>query len=435
MARSAELSERPRPFDAGIVGIHNGDSHPPNAAADLWNLDLSETGTIDTLVSLAAVTWDFPLVGRTRMLNEAWATAGQRAVFVQVPSYRTALERLWTRNRSDNGIQIVRPWPTLPSRWWSSLSERRLRIAIRSRARGLRRQLDSCIDFRRSAALVVSPLWTPWLDELPFRRVIYDCIDDVSVHVPRTELKSLYRRWEDELIDRVDAAVVSAESLRDSIAARRPDLPIATIRNGVDADAFDRAARSLPRPVDVPDAGRPIIGFVGALYDWIDWRLIDRAAAEMPECDFVFVGPHRQGGEAGRLAQRANVRFLGARPYASIPSYMAAFDVCWVPFDQSRVSRSANPVKIYEYLALGKPVVTTPVAGTESFGDLVRVGMTGDEVVEHLRLALGERECGIDKRIRFARVNSWSARAAAYVSFVRTLSDEPLSVAVEGSVQ
>lgn len=396
---------------------------------------MSETGTIDTLVSLAAVTWDFPLVGRTRMLNEAWGRAGQRAVFVQVPSYRTALERLLARGRSDNAIQIVRPWPTLPSRWWSRLSERRLRSAIRSRARSLRRQLESRIDFQRSAALAVSPLWTPWLDELPFRRVIYDCIDDVSVHVPRTELKSLYRGWEDDLIDRVDAAVVSAESLGESIAARRPDLPIATIRNGVDAEAFDRAARSLPRPADVPDTGRPIIGFVGALYEWIDWGLIDRAAAETPECDFVFVGPHRQGGEAGRLAQRGNVRFLGARPYAAVPSYIAAFDVCWVPFDKSRVSRSANPVKIYEYLALGKPVVTTPVAGTESFGDLVRVGMTAGEVVEHLRLALDERERGSDERIRFARSNSWSSRAAAYVSFIRTLSDEPAPVTAEAGVQ
>ena len=73
--------------------------------------------------------------------------------------------------------------------------------------------------------------------------------------------------------------------------------------------------------------------------------------------------------------------------------------------------------------------------GTESFGDLVRVGATGDEVLEHLRSALGEREHGIDERIRFARLNSWSARAAAYVSFIRTLSDEPAPVAAEAGVQ
>ena len=102
-------------------------------------------------------------------------------------------------------------------------------------------------------------------------------------------------------------------------------------------------ARGLPRPADVPTGQRPIIGFVGALYEWIDWKLIADVTRGLPECDFVFVGPHDGRSSTELLADAANVSFLGPRPYDRVPAYMKAFDACWVPFDQSRVSRAANP--------------------------------------------------------------------------------------------
>ena len=100
-----------------------------------------------------------------------------------------------------------------------------------------------------------------------------------------------------------------------------------------------------------------------------------------------------------RAGQR-NVRVLGPRPYAHVPAYVQAFDVCWVPFDQSQVSRAANPVKIYEYLALGKPVVSTPVADTETFGGLVHVGRSADEIAALLRAARFENDEHAAARVR-----------------------------------
>jgi hypothetical protein len=81
----------------------------------------------------------------------------------------------------------------------------------------------------------------------------------------------------------------------------------------------------------------------------------------------------------------------------------------------------ANPVKIYEYLALGKPVVSTPVADTDSFAEHVRVGRDAGEIAGHLRAAVGEADGQGAERVRFARANSWDARAAEYVSFVAAL--------------
>ena len=374
------------------------------------------------LVQLAAVTWDFPLVGRSRMLAEAWLRMGQPATFVQVPSLRTGLERLTRVFRSPEQAPVVRPWPTYPCRWWNPADETRVRRTVHRRAAGLRRQLGRLLDFSDATAVVVSPVWTPWLEELPFGRVVYDCIDDVAVHVPRPELGALYRKWENELVQRAAGAVVTAEPLVMSLQSRRPDLPIAVIRNGVDVERFQAVANAVARPADLPAGRRPIVGFVGALYNWIDWKLIAEVAAALPELDFVFVGPHDRRGAPQTLAGLPNVHFIGPRPYAQVPAYVQAFDACWVPFDQSAVARAANPVKIYEYLSLGKPVVTTPVADTASFGEHVQVGRDTPEIAALLRAAVGETGDHAAARVRFAQDNSWEVRAAEYVRFVASLA-------------
>lgn len=372
------------------------------------------------IVSLAAVTWDFPLVGRTRMLTEAWLGLGQPTTFVQSPSLRTAAQRLrW--GATSESPPVVRPWPTFPAATWTSLSSEHLDASARAQSRRLRRLLSARFNWSSAVALVVSPAWAPWLDELPFAKVVYDCIDDLDVHVPRPELRPHYQRWENSLIGRSDAAIVTAEELGKSLGERSPGLKISTIRNGVNTSRF-RAALKRPRPADVP-RDRPVIGFVGALYAWIDWTLVEAAARAMPDCCFVMVGPWDANAPIERIRELANVIFLGARDYANVPDYVAAFDVCWVPFDQSRVSTLANPVKIYEYLSLGKPVVTTPVADTSSFGSLVLVGRTHDEIISRLRQCLQQTAIGVDDRVAFARANDWRVRAQDYIHFVKALFD------------
>ncbi len=374
------------------------------------------------LVSLAAVPWRFALAGRTRKLAEAWAVSGVPATFVQVPSLRTGLERCIAGacRRGPSGA-VLRPWPVCPSRWWPHMRASHLRRLIRRRALELRRRLDACVAWDDAVAIVVSPVWAEWLQALPFRRVIYDCIDDPSIHVRGPHLAGMFGAWEGALIARADGAVVTAETLASSIRARRPDVPIAVIRNGVDPEFFcTRAARSA-RPPDVPPPSRRIVGFVGALYEWIDWDLIDQATRALPDTAFVFVGPEDGRGQARRFAAARNVAFLGRRPYDRIPAYMQAFDVCWVPFRRDPVGLSANPVKIYEYLALGKPVVSTPVADVDSFGACIRVGRTPGEIVAHIRAALEDAHASAEARRSFARANSWRARAEAYADFAASL--------------
>ena len=377
------------------------------------------------LVSLSAVTWDFPLVGRTRMLTESWLRRGQATTFVQVPSYRSAWERLSTARRPRQLANVVRPWPTWPARCWPSIPSAVLRRSIARRARALRRQLDTHVDWDEAVALVVSPVWAPWLAALPFRAVVYDCIDDLKVHVPTPQLRRVYDAWEAELLERASGVVASAQILGDGLRARRPELAVVTIRNGVDCEDFQRRAREAPRPSDLPRSGRPCVGFVGALYEWIDWELVGRVVAGLPDLDFVFVGPrNRSGRTAGGSSEAPNLFFLGVKPYAEVPAYIAAFDACWIPFKRDRVAAAANPVKLYEYLALGKPVVSTPVADPESFGGLVAFVGGSNEMIDELRRAVRDEGARGEDRVAFARTNSWDARASEIVEYVGALLGE-----------
>jgi glycosyltransferase involved in cell wall biosynthesis len=218
--------------------------------------------------------------------------------------------------------------------------------------------------------------------------------------------------------------VASAQVLADDLRARRAHLPVTTVRNGVEFDRF-AASASAPRPHDLPPPARPLIGFVGALYDWIDWPLIAATARAMPEAEFVFVGPVDGRSDPREAQALPNVRLLGPRAYRDVPDYMAHFDVCWVPFRHDAIAAAANPVKLYEYLALGKPTVSTPVADLDTFDGLVHEARSREQMVERLRGALHEREAAgaAARRVDFARRNSWDARAAQLAAFVDALHD------------
>jgi glycosyltransferase involved in cell wall biosynthesis len=367
------------------------------------------------LVSLSAVTWDFALVGRTRMLTEAWRHLNIPTTFVQVPSLRTAAQRLRRFGRGNGPHGVVRPWPACPQALWAWLGPERLAAICARRARGLRQQLDRRLAWERAVAVVVSPVWAPWLDQLPFGAVLYDCIDELSVHVPRPELAGLYSRWEEQLIRRADGAVTTASRLAQTLQRRRPNLPQALIRNGVDAERFAELARR-PPPADLPATSRPRVGFVGAMYEWLDWELMAHAVAGLTGFEFVFIGPHRHPAGLAALAKYPNVRLLGRRPYEQVPAYVQAFDVGWVPFREGDVAAAANPVKIYEYLALGKPVVSTPVADLDAFGPLVTVARGAAEMIPALRRAV-DQPGDPAARVAFARANSWQVRARALADF------------------
>jgi glycosyltransferase involved in cell wall biosynthesis len=165
-------------------------------------------------------------------------------------------------------------------------------------------------------------------------------------------------------------------------------------------------------PPDIQETRHPIAGYVGVLRDWFDFDLVGHLARTMPDISFVMVGPLDFEFRNAHLRTLPNLRWIGRREYGEMPRYISAFDVCLIPFLVGKVSQTTNPVKVFEYFALGKPVVSTPMHELLPFRNdgLLRLAGGKDEFASALRDSLAE-PAGETKELRcdVARNHSWRA--------------------------
>jgi len=348
----------------------------------------------------AAVPWDFGLVGRTRYLAEGLVRQGARVTFVEPPLLKKWLERRVRPLARPSRIEVMGVPPTL-----SRITDR-LPVFPRLHDRLQRRVLRARLQGYSPIALVSWPRWAPVIAGLDFEAVWYDCLDDIRVHGRSQAVAHL--AWERQLIGQSRGAFAVAPALVESLRAkgcRRVELS----RNGVPFDDFQRWAS----PTD-PKGTRKRIGYVGALYEWVDLKLLEAAATAFPDHELYLIGPVRAGVDVSRLRALPNVRLLGPRPYQDVPKAMASFDVAIIPFEEGPVARGADPIKLYEYFCFGLPIVSTPVGDVERLGELVYVARGAEGFVAALRKALAEERPDLrQRRQQYARENDWAARAEA----------------------
>lgn len=244
----------------------------------------------------------------------------------------------------------------------------------------------------------------------PGSHLVYDWIDDLAVFPhDLTLLANNHRRGLSE------ATLVAsvARRLDEEARAVRPDALY--LPNAVE---YERFAGPSPEGIDDPAlaellaAGRPIAGYYGALADWFDYEMLAEVAVLRPDWSFLLIGPDydRSLGKSPLLKQ-ANVRWLGPRPYPTLPGYLQHFAVATIPFRINDITRATSPLKLYEYFAGGKPVITTPMPECQAFPE-IRIVQNAAEFAGALD---GARESGEDPRFRarlreLGEENSWRAR-------------------------
>jgi GT2 family glycosyltransferase/glycosyltransferase involved in cell wall biosynthesis len=244
-------------------------------------------------------------------------------------------------------------------------------------------------------------------------RLVYDVIDDLEVFPqPRRAL----RRNHDRALARAQAVFAVSAPLLQEVRAARPDAIL--LPNGVDADFFQKpsTAISIPEPVARSRAaGRGVAGYVGALARWVDADLLAGLASSRPDWDIFLVG-EALDDSFSRLLTRppANLVFLGRRPYAAMPALLASFDLGLIPFRAGPEGYHASPIKLYEYLAAGLPVLSTEIPECARMPEVSIVsGASGfAAALDHARELSGSlsfrRRC-----VARAREHDWSRRAAA----------------------
>ena len=181
--------------------------------------------------------------------------------------------------------------------------------------------------------------------------------------------------------------------------------------HGVDYEMFAGAEQDGKKPDDIADVARPIVGFFGGIDDHTsDIGFVERVADLLPMMSFVFVG--KTSADCSGLASRKNVFMLGQRPYEQIPHYGKCFDVAIMPWRQNRWIEACNPIKLKEYLALGKPVVSTPFPELQQYLDVVYQARTPEQFAESIERALAE-DCSerISRRRKRVQNATWENKA------------------------
>jgi len=213
---------------------------------------------------------------------------------------------------------------------------------------------------------VYDPKYFHALDILDPAMTVFDLVDDLVAYEQAAPHKAKHvAKCIEGFLSSSDLVIVTAQTLYDKygcLATGRIEL----VPNGFDSSLFS-GCRDITVPGGLRDLKRPIVGFVGVLFDFLDYELLEYVINDHRDKTFVFVGRTESPveGRVRRLSKLSNVRFLGHVPKEQVPSYIRCFDVCLNPFRVDEVARSAIPLKVFEYLACGKPVVSTRMASLE----------------------------------------------------------------------
>jgi glycosyltransferase involved in cell wall biosynthesis len=241
--------------------------------------------------------------------------------------------------------------------------------------------------------------------------VIYDITDDWISSDQAPPMRRLTEKQDATACAIADATIVCSQKLYDMKAPLSSNLHL--IPNGVDAEHYAGVLDGeLERLETTQEWKKPVFGYTGTIHpDRVDVDLLVMLAAAIPQATFALVGPNMLPAEnLARLARCSNIRFTGAVPYADIPRYMSTFDVCITPHRVTPFTESLNPIKLWEYLAAGKPIVSTDVAGFRDYPQHVAVARNANEFAAALQAGLCEDPAKGQSRRAEARKHSWSDR-------------------------
>lgn len=243
---------------------------------------------------------------------------------------------------------------------------------------------------------------------------VYYCIDDYAAH-PGVDADAIAR--DDLALTRsADLVFVAPPALLATKRAQNEHTHYSP--HGVDAELFARA-HSADTPV--PDATRglprPVVGYFGSIHDWIDMELIAWLASQRPQWSFLLVG--HAATDVAALRRLANVHLVGPQPYVTLPNWARSFDVAMIPYRLNRQVANCNPLKLREYLATGKPVVSVRSPEIEKFAHLVSIADGRGQFLAALdRCLAGEPPEAATLRMAAVADQTWDRRAEQVLATV-----------------
>ena len=297
-----------------------------------------------SLLCLSHLRWDFV----TQRPQHLMRRAGNDFVvtFFEEPLAELSAPPTGTvRLARDGNVRIVTP--LLPPSVLGTSREPRL----------LRSILDRCLGMRRGPLIAwyYSPMMLGFTRDLHPAVTVYDCMDELSAFLNAPDE---LRAMEDELMARADLVFTGGYSLQDARKDRHPS--VHCFPSSVERPHFAQARKGQPDPEAQAHIPHPRVGFFGVVDERMDLALVDRAARESPDLQFVMIGPVVKI-DPKSLPQRPNIHWLGRQDYQDLPAFLSNWDLGWMPFALNEATRFISPTKTPEFLAAGLAVVSTAV--------------------------------------------------------------------------
>ncbi len=240
--------------------------------------------------------------------------------------------------------------------------------------------------------------------------VIFDSVDE-----PSEEFES-WRPNYHRAVSSADIVLAASDKLFRMASAINPRVYL--VPNACDYEYFSgNSSLGCPEAdMDILSINKPIIGYIGVVASWCDLDLIAEIADRFPHCNLTIIGPLYN---ISQVPQRPNIHWLGFKPYEKLAAYARLFDVGIIPFKKTSMTESVNPIKMWEYMATGMPVVATALPEAKKHGDLVLYSENHEQFMNNLNNALyGDSYERKLQRQDVAKQNSWLERAKKIVEII-----------------
>lgn len=324
-----------------------------------------DTGETD-LVVFSHLRWDFVYQRPQHLLSRC--AKKRRVFFVEEPIFGNCSMRLDVRE-ADPGVHVV--VPHLPEGLRSE-------IAINAVMKDLTRQLFIAHGINEYIFWYYTPMALRFTDHLKPVAAVYDCMDELSAFKgAHSQLPAL----EKQLFKYVDLVFTGGQSLYEVKRHQHP--AVYAFPSSIDVSHFGKARTIVKDPEDQAHIPHPRLGFFGVIDERFDVELLDKVAAKRPDWQFVIIGPVVKI-DPNALPKHANIHYLGGKKYNELPDYLAGWDIALLLFARNDSTRFISPTKTPEYLAAGKPVISTSIRDVvRPYGELklVEIADTADDLI------------------------------------------------------
>jgi glycosyltransferase involved in cell wall biosynthesis len=348
-------------------------------------------GDLHDLVCLSHLRWNFVFQRPQHLLTRC--AAHRRVYFFEEPIFDSA--EPWLERQRYGNVRVAVPHlpPGMPD------------DAVVTVERQLLDQLVAADGIRRFVLWYYTPLAVQFSDHLPASAIVYDCMDELSAFA---NAPAALKQCERRLLDRAHVVFTGGQSLYE--AKRDAHDNVHAFPSSVDVAHFGQARQITVEPADQAQIPRPRLGFFGVIDERMDMELLRGVATLRPDWHLVLLGPIVKIDPAN-VPSLPNMHWLGAKTYADLPNYIAFWDVAMLPFARNEATRYISPTKTPEYMAAGRPVVSTSIRDVvRPYGrqGLVRIADTAETFVQACEAAMAENPA---TRLRdadaFLRQTSW----------------------------